>query len=493
MSTTGRLTRGLRAGTRRRLFEDASQDIGAELALITEVDLAHLVMLARTGLLDRARAAAITRAVVHLREERFAGVRDLPRPRGLYLAYEEHLSRLLGPETGGALHTGRSRNDLNATTAAMRLRAWTLDFLEQALRLHAVLLGRARAHRDTVMPVYTHFQAAMPVTYGHYLLGIAEALGRDADAVADAARGLERCPLGAGAVAGTDLPVDPAATAALLGFSAPARHATDAVASRDTHLRILAAVAGTGVTLSRLGTDLQLWSTAEFGLVHMPDHLVGGSSAMPQKRNAFLLEHLKAKAGAAIGAWTAASSMVKSTPFTNCIEVGTEAVAACRPGLDAVHEAVLLAQVLAGGALPRPERMARRAEEGFTTATAAANHLVREGVAFRTAHHAVGEEVRRALEEGRTGLDAVTVGGTRRPVPAHLTSPEAAARATRAGGGPGAFDSLFEQARRELRARALRHTRARQRLAGARRGLEEAVRELTAPVASGGRQPARTP
>ncbi|MDT0328081.1 argininosuccinate lyase [Nocardiopsis lambiniae] len=480
MTTTGRLTTGLRAGTRRRLFENGSADVSAELGPITEVDLAHLVMLDRTGLLDRARTAALAGAVTDLRADGFAAVRGLPRPRGLYLAYEEYLSGLLGPEVGGALHTGRSRNDLNATTAAMLLRERAHGLLGQTLRLHAVLLGRARVHRDTVMPVYTHFQAAMPVTYGHYLLGVAEALGRDADALAEAARGLDRCPLGAGAVAGTDLPIDPAVTADLLGFREPARHSVDAVASRDTHLRLLSAAAGLAVTLSRLACDLQLWSTAEFGLIDMADHLVGGSSAMPQKRNAFLLEHLKAKAGAAIGAWTAAASMTKSTPFTNCIEVGTEAVAACRPGFEAVHEALLLAQVLVGGARPRPRDMLRRAEEGFTTATAVANHLVREGVAFRTAHHAVGAEVRAALDEGRTGIDTVEADGVRRPVPAHLASAREAALATRAGGGPGAFDGLFAGSRRDLRARALDLAAARERCARAHRRLDDAVRELTA-------------
>jgi argininosuccinate lyase len=465
------------------LFENGSADVGAELALISEVDLAHLVMLVRRGLLDGERAAALAEAITGLRADGFSELRGTPRPRGLYLAYEEYLSRVLGPGVGGALHTGRSRNDLNATTSAMRLRAWSLDFLEEAVRLNAVLLSRARAHQHTVTPVYTHFQAAMPLTYGHYLLGVAEALGRDVDAVLHAVRGLDRCPLGAGAVAGTDLPIDPATTADLLGFRYAARHAVDAVASRDTHLRLLAAVAGLGITLSRLGTDLQLWSTAEFGLVHMPDHLVGGSSAMPQKRNAFLLEHLKAKAGGAIGAWTSAASMVKSTPFTNCIEVGTEAVGACQPGLDAVAEAVRLAQVLVSGARPVPESMSARAVEGFTTATAVANHLVRHGVAFRTAHHAVGTAVRRALEAGDTRLDEVTADGKRYAVPDHLSSPAEAVRATRAGGGPGSFADTFTGAREDLLRRARERARTADRVADARTRLDRAVRELNAPAA----------
>src|SRR5262249_838060 len=140
--------------------------------------------------------------------------------------------------------------------------------------------------------------------------GVALAVGRDIDALRSAAAGLSVCPLGAGAVAGTELPIDPAYTAALLGFTTATRHALDAVASRDVPLRLLAAVTGLAVTLSRLAADLQLWSTVEFGFVTFPDRLVGGSSAMPQKRNAFLLEHVKAKPGQALGAWAAAASVM---------------------------------------------------------------------------------------------------------------------------------------------------------------------------------------
>ena len=229
-------------------------------------------------------------------------------------------------------------------------------------------------------------------------------MGRDVEALRTAAAGLDACPLGAGAVAGTDLPIDPARTARLLGFGAPAPHALDAVASRDGPLRVLGAAAGLAVTLSRLAADLQLWSTAEFGFVHFPDRLVGGSSAMPQKRNAFLLEHVRAKPAAALGAWAAAAAAMAATPFTNSIEVGTEAVASVWPGLDAAAQSVLLTQVLLGGARPDPERMAARAVDGFTAATAVANRLVRAGVPFRTAHERVGDAVRRAVDAGSTRL-----------------------------------------------------------------------------------------
>jgi argininosuccinate lyase len=296
------------------------------------------------------------------------------------------------------------------------------------------------------MPAYTHFQAAMPISYGYYLLGVAAAAGREIDALVAASRGLTECPLGASAVAGTDLPIKAARTAQLLGFSGTTRHALDAVASRDVPLRLLASAAGLAVVLSRLGTDLQLWSTAEFGFIEFPDRLVGGSSAMPQKRNAFLLEHVKAKPGHAVGAWAAAAAMMTSAPFTNSIEVGTEAMAAIWPGLDAVRQSVLLTQVLVSGGRPVPARMRERAEESFTGATSLANRLVRQGMPFRTAHHMVGEAVRRAVEAGSTQLADFGPPGWLDGI--ELSGLELAdlVDAHRYGGGPGAFADAFSGA-----------------------------------------------
>ncbi|MPZ26899.1 MAG: hypothetical protein GEV12_10885 [Micromonosporaceae bacterium] len=320
------------------------------------------------------------------------------------------------------------------------------------------------------------FQAAMPVSYGWYLLGVALALGRDVDALVAAAEGLHSCPLGAGAVAGTDLPIDPARTAALLGFRGPVRHALDAVASRDVLLRLLAAAAGLAVTLSRLATDLQLWSTEELGFVRFPDRLVGGSSAMPQKRNAFLLEHLKAKPGQVIGAWTAAAGTIAATPFTNTIEVGTEATEQVWPGLAAAEQAVLLAQVLVSGARPVPERMAQRAESGFTTATAIANQLVQQGIPFRTAHHQVGEAVRRAVAAGagtlaESGPPGWLDGIEQRDLPGQVA-------AHGYGGGPGGFRPQHQAARAGWVEHLRWHQQWQTELAAADTALADAVRAV---------------
>jgi argininosuccinate lyase len=411
-----------------------------ELSLISLVDRAHLVMLAETGLVPRAAAGDVLRRIEQLRATDFADLRSLPTPRGIYLMYESFLVDELGARTGGILHTARSRNDLKATTAKLRLRSWVLDYLAEANRLVGVLLARARAHRDAVMAIYTHYQRAMPTTYGHYLLGHACVLDRALTDLLATTADLGTCPLGAGAVGGTDLPIDNTLTAELLGFDRPAAHALDAVAGRDTHLRVLGSVAELTVALSRLASDLQLWSTPDFDLVAFPERLTGGSSAMPQKRNVFPLEHLKAKAPIVIGAWAAAAGTMANTPFTNSIEVGTEAVAAMTPGFDAARDAVLLGQVLVSGARPRLSRMTDGARSGFTTATAVANGLVRGGIPFRAAHGIVAEAVRAAIARGSDTVGDLEFG---RWAPVDVDpdpSLDGCVASFRYGGGPGSFD-----------------------------------------------------
>jgi argininosuccinate lyase len=442
-----RLTAEVGARTQRILYgEPSTAELVAELSQLTTIDQAHLLMLVEQELIPRAAAAKLLACIAELRASGFAELAGRPAPRGLYLMYESYLVSRLGADVGGVLHTARSRNDLKATSTALRLRDWALGFLEQAVRLEAGLLSRARRHAGVLMPVYTHYQAAMPISYGYYLLGVAEALGRDIAATQQAAAGLRACPLGAGAVAGTDLPIEPTRTARLLGFTTSSAHAIDAVASRDTALRLLAAATGLAITLSRLAADLQLWSTAEFGFLCFPDRLVGGSSAMPQKRNVFLLEHIQAKPALAIGAWTGVASAMTATPFTNSIEVGTEAIGLVWPGLTACEQAVLLCQPLVTAAVPDARRMAERAETGFTHATAVANQLVRHGLPFRTAHDQVGTAVREAVAAGSTNLTSFGPADWQEALdPTRSTAARALTEQTH-GGGPGSFGDIFQAA-----------------------------------------------
>ncbi len=447
MTGTGRLAAEIGLRTQRIIYGTPSAaELVAELGYQTQVDQAHVLMLLDRELTTPATARTLLGCIAELRERDFEQLLDRPVPRGLYLMYEGYLITELGPDVGGVLHTGRSRNDLKATITLLRLRDWLIGFGAQLIRLEAVLLNRARCNRSVLMPVYTHFQAAMPISYGYYLLGIVQALARDLATLRHAADSLLISPLGAGAVAGSDLAIDPAFTAELLGFTRSNPHALDAVASRDVALRLLSAASTVAISLSRLAADLQLWSSTEFGLVEFPDRLVGGSSAMPQKRNAFLLEHVRAKPALAIGAWTAAAAAMSATPFTNSIEVGTEAMAAVWPGLAASSDSVLLCQALVSGARPVAGRMRARAEEGFTGATAIANQLVRNGIPFRSAHEKVGSAVRQAVAVDSTDLAGSGPPGWLDGIEAASIELDGLIQTQRFGGGPGAFEGTFDSA-----------------------------------------------
>lgn len=401
MADTGRLREGLSPRTARLVFgATADADIDTELRHITAVDEAHLIMLVERNLIRQDQASALLKEIANLRAIGFAPLRGKQASRGVYTLYENYLISELGPDVGGVLHTGRSRNDLKATVHQLRLREPVARLLTGLLRLQGVLLGRGRAHMATVMPAYSQFQPALPATYGYYLLGIASALDRDIGGLLQTCAGLWECPLGAASGAGTDVPIDPARTARLLGFTEPVRHAGYSVASRDVMVRLMSAGTLAGLTLSRLATDLQLWSTLEFGLLQFPDSLVGASSAMPQKRNPFLLEHIKGGAGALIGSLMSMLANLKNTPFGNSIEVSTEGIGPIWSALERLDAIVQLATCVVAGARPVPEAMVSSADRGFTVATSLANRLVARAVPFRVAHRAVGRLVTELTSRG---------------------------------------------------------------------------------------------
>ena len=453
---------------------------------ITRVDQAHLVMLCECGILPRERAARLLAAIDRLQGENFAPLRQRSATRGLFLLYEDYLIETEGAEAGGILQTARSRNDLNATVLKMRLRAPWLRLLREGLRLQAVLLRRANRHADVVMPIYTHGQAAMPVTYGHYLAGIATALSRDFEGLLAAAWGIGESPLGAGAVAGTSFPIRTVRTARLLGFDVGPLNSVDAVASRDLPVRVLAAAAIYAVSLSRLATDLLQWTTAEFDFLRLPDELVGSSSAMPQKRNPFLLEHVQGRAAALMGALVHALGAMHASSFTNSIATGTEAMRPLFRALQDVTEMSLLARLVVGGATPNREAMFRRARSGFTNATAFADRLVREGGSdFRTAHHIIGESVLEALERSGEKFETVAssyVAERSIAVAFHDLDPASVARLLEFGGGPGAssvracLDHLHHQWALQFRQKISRE----RAWSEAERELKRTIREFLA-------------
>lgn len=488
MHDTGRITMPLDSRARAIVFGDAdAAGVRDDLPLYVQIDRAHIVMLVESRILARDRAQRLLEAIGDLARQDYAPLQGRAAIRGSYLLYEHWLVERLGEHDGGAVHIGRSRNDINATMLRLRLRPVYRRLIREVLRLIAVLCRRAQHYAHATMPAYTHYQPALPITYGYYLAGVGVALARDLQSIEDAAREIDRCPLGAGAAAGTTVPLDCPRTAYLLGFAEPVAHALDSVASRDVVLRLLSAASVLGITLSRLATDLQLWSTSEFDLIRFPDTLVGSSSMMPQKRNAFLLEHIKGRSGAPLGAFTAAAVAMHAAPFSNSVASGTEGVRPLWPAMTDLTEAVVLTRLMVDGAEPQFARMRSRAVEGFTCATELANRLVLGmNVSFRQAHHRVGEVVRSAVERGEPLFDcgrrllqenvAIDPGGDA----AEWLDPERIAARAAYGGGPAphSMATVIADLRRRASASARELRRQSRRWQAAQCALDAAVARI---------------
>jgi argininosuccinate lyase len=362
-------------------------------------------MLAAVGLLGAAERDAILAGLDRIADEieadRFpfsAALEDI------HLNIEARLTELIG-EPGRKLHTARSRNDQVATDFRLWVRA-AIERGEVLLQdLQAALLARAEEHAASVMPGFTHLQAAQPVTLGHHLLAYVEMLGRDRGRFADARARLNECPLGAAALAGTSFPIDRAQTAAELGFARPSANSIDAVSDRDFALEFLAAGAITAVHLSRLAEELVLWSTPQFAFVRMAEEFSSGSSIMPQKRNPDAAELVRAKAGRMIGGLTALLIVLKGLPLAYSKDLQEDK----EPVFDVADSLTLCLAAMAPmirGMTIDPARLAAAASVGHATATDLAEWLVRElGLPFRAAHGIAAQAVRRAEEQGVTLAD----------------------------------------------------------------------------------------
>jgi argininosuccinate lyase len=405
------------------------------------IDRAHVAMLARQGILDREMAALLLDEIEALEKAGFPGVVGEEPVRGQYLLYESALVERAGSEVAGNLHRGRSRNDLSATALRLTLRIPLTRVQQRLHKLISILVRRAAELRAAPIPLYTHLRPAVEGTVGHYFCAVAMALTRDADALMNLWRDLDTSPLGAGAVGGTSLPIDCTYTAMLLGFNAPINNSIDAVASRDSILRLLSDLAILSVTLGRLATDLLIWSSEEFGFVSLPDHLVGSSSALPQKRNPFLLEHVQARSASAAGAFMAAVTAMTCKPFSNSVAVGTEAVRHVWNPLVDVTQTIEIAQAVVAGASFNMHAIERRLAETTVSAAELADHLAARGIMpFREAHHRVGILVSEAEEQDRPLANVVADWASTQgfDIDPCAFAPGALVSARDFGGGPGA-------------------------------------------------------
>lgn len=370
------------------------------------IHLAHVQMLQRQGIVAPQDVERILATLIELQAAGPAGLSVDYTQEDLYSYTERFVISRLGPEVGGRMHTGRSRNDLHTTSWRMALRQSLLEVIEALLALRRTALDLAHSHADTVMPGYTHTQHAQPISLGYYFLSLADLLARDFARLSHALGHVDRCPLGSGALTTTAFPIDRPFTAEALGFAEMVEVAYDGVSCRDDAHESAAALALLMTNLSRLATDLQSWSTAEYRFIELGDQHSAVSSIMPQKKNPAAMEHTKAAAGMVTGALVAALSCTKNTSLSD-VNDGVSAIN--EPVLDAALRTrrilVLLTEVLQAITV-FPETMRRSAEVGFGTATELADVIVREtGLSFRMAHNIVAMAVREAIEAGRTALD----------------------------------------------------------------------------------------
>ena len=323
---------------------------------------------------------------------------DDPEVEDVHHFVEKRLIALIG-ETGRKLHTGRSRNEQIATDLRLYVRDAIDENVQLLGRFISALIEQAEKAGPSAMPSYTHLQRAEPVLVAHWLLAYTEMAFRDIDRLAECRARLNQCPLGSGAIAGTILPLDREAMARELNFDAPTKNSLDATSDRDFCIEFVQAVATLGVHLSRWAEEFALFSTTEYGFITLPEQYATGSSAMPQKKNPDSLELIRGKSAALIANATQLLVTMKGLPLA----YNKDMQETQQPVFAAAEHSAAMLKVAAGfmaTAQLNLERMQAAASTGFMNAMAAAGYLVRQGVAFRSAHEQIGTAVRLCVEKG---------------------------------------------------------------------------------------------
>jgi argininosuccinate lyase len=369
-----------------------------------EQSKAHARALAKLSVLDEAELKQITegldRVGGELEQGRFEFKED---DEDIHTAIERRLTELVGP-LGGKLHTARSRNDQVATDLALLVRAHSARAIALLESLMEVLVTQAGTHRDWPAPAYTHLQRAQPVYLGHHLLAYFWMFHRDVRRFFRAAEASTDMPAGSGALAGLNWDVDRDALAADLGFERPYPNSLDAVSNRDFALDYLSAAAICAMHLSRLGGEVVLWSTHEFGFVELPDSFASGSSIMPQKKNPDAAELLRGKAPRLSASLQSLLGTMHGLPLAYSKDMQEDK----EPLFDAIDNLELClaaATGMLGGIEFNRERLAAAAADEMLAATDLADALVQEGLPFREAHGLVGGLVKAAVDSGRSLLE----------------------------------------------------------------------------------------
>lgn len=379
----------------------SSLDVDSHLAFYDVMgSLAHVRMLKKCEIIPAEDADSIIAGLKVILDEVRKGEFALDYSlEDIHTNVEFTLTSRIGP-AGGKLHTGRSRNDQVATDFRMYLRDDALKAAEAVNQLMMSLVKVAEDNGDTVMPGFTHMQHAQPVTLAQHMLAHAFKFSRDADRFLDAFRRMDKCPLGAAALAGTTYPVDRHMTAQALGFREPTENSMDSVSDRDFVTELAYCAAQTAIHLSSLCEELVLWSSQEFGFVEMDDRYTTGSSIMPQKKNPDIAELVRGKTGSVIGSLMTMIAMTKGLPLTYNRDLQEDK----RPVMESMETVIscctIMSKVIATSAF-RKERMLEVTSRGQINATDLADYLVTKGVPFREAHGIVGAAVRHSIDSGR--------------------------------------------------------------------------------------------
>ena len=397
---------------------------------------AHVRMLAEVGLFDHDERDRVLDALDMVEHEMAEGTfRVEASDEDIHTAVERRVTEL--EPAGAKIHTGRSRNDQVATDVRLWTRGAIDDISDLVERLANTLLDRAIEAGDAQLPGYTHMQQAQPVSLAHHLLAHGWALLRDLDRLSNTRVRVDVSPLGAGALAGSSLPLDPSITAEHLGFAAVFDNSLDAVSDRDFVAEVLFDLSLLGVHLSRIGEEMAIWASQEFSFVELDDAFSTGSSMMPQKKNPDIAELARGKAGRLIGHLTGFLATLKGLPLTYNKDLQEDK----EPLFDAV-DTVRLTILALDGMLStvrfRTDRMAEAASSPYAAATDLAEWLVSTGMPFRDAHAVVGALVRRALAGEGSLADLVAADPQLGGEAAALVAPGVSAtrRTTHGGGAP---------------------------------------------------------
>ena len=369
--------------------------------------IAHAAMLGETGIIPSDDSKAIVTELENILSDLESGKIEIdPTAEDIHMFIEAVLTQRLG-ETGKRLHTARSRNDQVALDVRLYLRDETAEIKALLQKIITVLCDAAEQHADAIMPGYTHLQRAQPITFGHHLMAYAQMFLRDIGRLDDAARRMNQCPLGSGALAGTTYPIDRELTSKLLGFDRPTANSLDGVSDRDFCIELAGAIALIMTHLSRFSEEIILWCSWEFKFIELDDAFATGSSIMPQKKNPDIAELVRGKCGRVIGDTMTLLTMMKGLPlaYNKDMQEDKEAI------FDAVDNVKLCLSTF----IPMLETMSvykdnmrNGAAKGFINATDCADYLVKKGMAFRDAYKITGGLVALCIEKN-TDLEHLSI------------------------------------------------------------------------------------